>query len=107
MKHQFQLAYTISPINEDDEADKAAAEKARRRLRNNMGWQTIEDIETTLLGELRLAGGNLDEKARDAKKQIREQIREELHGAELLKRIEFQGSLMVAGLGSAIDFSLP
>lgn len=43
----FQLAYTIKPHTARDDADAA---QARVHLRENLGLDTVEHIETTLLG---------------------------------------------------------
>lgn len=46
-KYDFQLAYTIKPKTARDEDDAA---KARLHLREKIGLDTVEHIETTLLG---------------------------------------------------------
>lgn len=104
MSHKFQLTYTISPLDNDTQQHVASADKARRILRNDMGWKTTGDIETTLLGELKLTS---DDKAREAKREVRKLIREKLEAADVIKHIEFEGSLMVNKLDGAIKFYIP
>lgn len=107
MKHDFQLAYTISSLDTGKPQHVASAEKARTILRHNLGWETTGDIETTLLGQVELAPATLDDKAREAKRQVRMRIKGELESADVIKHIEFEGSLMVNGLGSAITLNIP
>ncbi|MGE8469466.1 hypothetical protein D3C81_888520 [compost metagenome] len=101
-KHHFQLAYTINPRHDDDE-DEAA--RARLHLRK-IGWDTVDHIETTLLGVLHLYHGTTAARVDEAEKQIRDRIHEELKSLRVVSRVKFHGSLMVDGLGQAIHFSI-
>ncbi|MDZ3991401.1 hypothetical protein [Pseudomonas sp. Teo4] len=107
MSHKFQLTYTVRPLDTAREQHVASADKARRILRNDMGWKTTGDIETTLLGEVKLTSTSIDDKAREAKHDIRNQIKSKLEEADVLKHIEFEGSLMVNKLDGAIKFYIP
>lgn len=102
-RHNFQLAYAIKPHHPDDEADAATA---AQHLRANLGWNTVEHIETTLLGVVHLYHSTTSDRLDEAERQIRERIREELKSLGLLSRVKFYGSLMVDGLGSAIRLSI-
>ncbi|MNG78099.1 hypothetical protein D3C76_668400 [compost metagenome] len=101
--HHFQIAYTINPRREIIDED--AARDARRRLRA-LGWQTVPDIETTLLGEMTLFNSTLASRIKEAEKQIRDRVHEELRGLQVLTRVKFHGSLMVDGLGEAIRIDI-
>lgn len=101
--YAFQLAYTISPVNSDHEADAAAA---RAHLREEMGWTTSGKVETTLHGELVLPPGTTDEKRKEAGKSIRARIREAFKTLEVQDTVGFAGSLMVSGLDPAIKIGI-
>nr|WP_314617977.1 hypothetical protein [uncultured Pseudomonas sp.] len=101
-KHHFQLAYTIKPRSDDDES---AAAQARLHLRD-IGWDTLPQIETTLLGEVHLYHSTTHDRINEAERQIRERIHEQLKELKVLTRVKFYASLMVDGLGPAIRFSI-
>ncbi|WP_434518975.1 hypothetical protein [Pseudomonas sp. NFX1] len=101
-KHHFQLAYTINPRHEGDEDEAASARLHLRRI----GWDTVEHIETTLLGVVHLYHATTADRIDEAEKQIRDRIHEELKSLRVLSRVRFHGCLMVDGLGQAIRFSI-
>lgn len=101
-KHHFQLAYTIKPRSDHDES---AAAQARLHLRD-IGWDTLPQIETTLLGEVHLYHSTTHDRINEAERQIRERIHEQLKELKVLTRVKFYASLMVDGLGPAIRFSI-
>jgi len=101
--YAFQLAYTISPVNNDHEGDAASA---RTHLREQMGWKTSGKIETTLHGELILSPGTVEEKRREAGKSIHTRIRDAFKALEVEDTVSFAGSLMVSGLDPAINIGI-
>ncbi|MFJ4345578.1 hypothetical protein [Pseudomonas sp. NPDC089401] len=102
--YSFQLAYTISPLTD---ADEPHAEKARHHMRTKMGWETIEHLQTTLLGELSLQPGDIDAKRREARSLVRNGIRKAFRELEVDKRITFESSLFVNGLAPAMELNIP
>ena len=77
-KFDFQLAYTIKPHNAPrDETDAA---QARLHLREKLGLDTVEHIETTLLGMITLNGTSLADRKREAEKLVRDYIHDALKG---------------------------
>ncbi|WDY60023.1 hypothetical protein [Pseudomonas sp. PSKL.D1] len=100
--HNFQLAYTITPRTAEDED---AAAKARLYMRD-IGWSTIHHIETTLLGEIPLFHTRMAERISEAEQEIRGQVHKLFKELQVLTRVRFHGSLMVDGLGPAINFSI-
>jgi hypothetical protein len=102
-QHNFQLAYTIKPRHPDYESDAA---QARQHLRENVGWDTVEHIETTLLGMVTLYHSTTRDRVNEAQKYVRERIHEELKDLRVLTKVKFYGCLMVDGLGQAISFSI-
>ncbi|MBV4491732.1 hypothetical protein [Pseudomonas oryzicola] len=103
-KHDFQLAYTIKP--RDPERDEPDAAQARHHLRENLGLDTVEHIETTLLGLVQLESTTTDDRAREAERVVRERIHAELKRLHVLSSVKFYGSLMVSGLGPAIRIDI-
>lgn len=103
-KHDFQLAYTIKPRDPDEDEYNAA--QARQRLRENIGLDTVEHIETTLLGWVQLASLSKADKSLEAERVIRERIHAELKQLRVLSSVKFYGCLMVDGLGPAIRFNI-
>ena len=101
--YAFQLAYTISPVNNDHEGDAAIA---RAHLRAEMGWKTSGKVETTLHGELILSPGTADEKRKEASKSIRTRIRDAFKALEVEDTVNFAGSLLVSGLDPAIKIGI-
>lgn len=102
-KYDFQLAYTIKPKTARDEEDAA---KARLHLREKIGLDTVEHIETTLLGLITLSSTTLADRRRDAEKLLHDYIHEALKHLCVLSTVKFYGCLMVDGLGSAIRFDI-
>jgi len=100
----FQLAYTIKPYN--PARDEADAAQARLHLREKLGLDTVEHIETTLLGMVALNGPTLADRRREAKKRIHEHIHKGLEELRVLSTVKFYGCLMVDGLGPAIRFDI-
>ncbi|MNG31298.1 hypothetical protein D3C84_1170710 [compost metagenome] len=80
--------------------------QARHHLRENIGLDTVEHIETTLLGLVQLASTSTPDKALEAEKLVRDRIHQELKGLRVLSKVKFYGCLMVDGLGPAIRFSI-
>ncbi|EKT4530886.1 hypothetical protein QEM33_003490 [Pseudomonas putida] len=100
----FQLAYTIKPHNAPrDETDAA---QARLHLREKLGLDTVEHIETTLLGMITLNGTSLADRKREAEKLVRDYIHDALKELRVLSTVKFYGCLMVDGLGPAIRFDI-
>jgi len=103
-KYDFQLAYTIKPHNPaHDEADAA---QARLHLREKLGLDTVEQIETTLLGMITLKSTTLADRKREAEKLLHDYIHEALKQLQVLSTVKFYGCLMVDGLGPAIRFQI-
>ncbi|EGR0063423.1 TPA: hypothetical protein I7753_21485 [Vibrio vulnificus] len=105
MKHYFQLTYSVRPLS-DDSKDKRAAEKARKLIRENLKWESISKIETTLVGEISIRRSDLDEMRYEAKELIDDEIRDMLKENEVFDDIRVNLSLMVDGLGQHIEFSM-
>ncbi|MFK0309919.1 hypothetical protein ACIQUF_01635 [Pseudomonas sp. NPDC090233] len=102
--HEFQLSYTISPKKPSNESD---AVKARTHMREKMGWNTINNVETTLLGDINLAAGTNDEKRREASRLVRKSINDAFKALDVDGRIIFKSSLMVTGVTPAIELNIP
>ena len=102
--HDFQLAYTSKP--RDPERDEPDAAQARHHLRENLGLDTVEHIETTLLGLVQLENTTVEGRSREAERLIRERIHGELKRLHVLSSVKFYGSLMVSGLGPAIRINI-
>lgn len=103
-KYNFQLAYTIKPNN--PARDETDAAQARLHLREKMGLDTVEHIETTLLGVITLKSTTHADRKREAEKLFRNYIHEALKQLRVLSTVQFYGCLMVDGLGSAIRFDI-
>ncbi|WP_410481897.1 hypothetical protein ACJ70E_11385 [Pseudomonas plecoglossicida] len=103
-KHEFLLAYTIKPRNPDE--DEYDAAQARQHLRENIGLDTVEHIETTLLGLVQLDSVTPVDHVNEAERLIRNHIHAELKRLRVLTSVKFYGCLMVDGLGPAIRFSI-
>ncbi|MCE7764051.1 hypothetical protein GQL56_15480 [Pseudomonas putida] len=103
-KYDFQLAYTIKPHNPaHDEADAA---QARLHLREKLGLDTVEHIETTLLGVVTLKTATLADRKHEAEKLLHDYIHDALKHLRVLSTVRFHGCLMVNGLGPAIRFDI-
>lgn len=103
-KYDFQLAYTIKPHNAaHDEADAA---QARMHLRVKLGLDTVEHIETTLLGVITLKSATVADRKREAEKLLHDYIHDALKQLRVLSTVEFYGCLMVDGLGPAVRFDI-
>ncbi|PYB69587.1 hypothetical protein DMX11_23825 [Pseudomonas sp. LB-090624] len=103
-KFDFQLAYTIKPNNPArDEADAALA---RLHLREKLGLDTVEHIETTLLGMITLKSTTLAERKREAEKLVHDYLHDALKELRVLSTVKFYGCLMVDGLGPAMRFDI-
>ncbi|HCG7195268.1 MULTISPECIES: hypothetical protein [Vibrio harveyi group] len=105
MKHHFQLTYSVQPLH-DDVKEKRAAEKARRLMREKLEWQPLENIETTLVGEVYLYDSTIKEKRHEAEQKIDDEIRDMLREHEVFNDIRVYLSLMVSGLGEHIEFDM-
>lgn len=103
-KYDFQLAYTIKPNN--PARDETDAAQARLHLREKIGLDTVEHIETTLLGVISLKSTTLADRKREAEKLLHDYIHEALKQLRVLSTVKFYGCLMVDGLGSAIRFDI-
>ncbi|MFV3289807.1 hypothetical protein ACNFBR_13770 [Pseudomonas sp. NY11955] len=103
-KFDFQLAYTIQPHN--PARDETDAAQARLHLRSKLGLDTVEHIETTLLGMITLKSATLAERKREAEKLLHDYIHTALKQLRVLSTVEFYGCLMVDGLGPAIRFDI-
>ncbi|NIE72870.1 hypothetical protein F3J44_00480 [Pantoea sp. Tr-811] len=101
--YSFQLSYTINPLTHQDEPH---AEKARSHMRNKMGWDTVEHIETTLLGEVTLAPGDSETKRREARTLVRNGIRKAFKELAVDKHVAFKSSLLVSGLAPAMELNI-
>lgn len=103
-KFDFQLAYTIKPHNPAyDETDAA---QARLYLREKLGLDTVEHIETTLLGMVTLSTTTLADRKREAEKLVHDYIHDALKELRVLSTVKFYGCLMVDGLGPAMRFDI-
>ncbi|HEK1011576.1 TPA: hypothetical protein SMP92_004900 [Pseudomonas putida] len=102
--HAFQLAYTINPIKKIHEPE---ADTARAHMRKKMGWAPVDDLQTTLLGEIELASGTQEEKRREARTLVRKQIRDAFKALDVEHLVTFTGSLMVSDLKDAIEVEIP
>ncbi|MFJ4457586.1 hypothetical protein ACIP1G_27385 [Pseudomonas sp. NPDC089392] len=98
-KYEFQLAYTLEG-NENDAA------KARSYLREKTGLETVEHIETTLLGMVTLNSTTLADRKKEAERLLHNFIHDALKELRVLSAVEFYGCLMVNGLGPAIRFNI-
>ncbi|MFK3817859.1 hypothetical protein ACI2KG_14865 [Pseudomonas sp. NPDC089407] len=103
-KFDFQLAYTIKPCN--PERDETDAAKARLHLREDLRLDTVEHIETTLLGNVTLQSSTLADRKREAEKLVHDYIHKALKKLDVLSTVKFYGCLMVDGLGPAIRFNI-
>ena len=103
-KFDFQLAYTVKPHKpERDETDAALA---RLLLRDKLGLDTVEHIETTLLGSVTLQHSTLADRKREAEKLVHDHIHNALKELRVLSTVKFYGCLMVDGLGPSIRFNI-
>ncbi|MFF5865560.1 hypothetical protein [Pseudomonas sp. NPDC012596] len=102
--HTFQLAYTIKPIKRIHEPQ---ADTARAHMRKHMGWEFVDGLQTTLLGEIELASGTQEEKRREAGKMVRKQIKDAFKALDVDHLVTFTGSLMVSNLKDAIELEIP
>jgi len=100
----FQLAYTIKP--RDPDRDDADAAMARLHLREKLGLDTVEHIETTLLGTITLKSRELTDRKREAEKLMHDYIHDALKELRVLSTVKFYGCLMVDGLGAAMRFEI-
>lgn len=101
---EFQLAYTVKPHKpERDETDAALT---RLHLREKLGLDTVEHIETTLLGSITLNKSTLADRKREAEKLVHDYIHDALKELRVLSTVKFYGCLMVDGLGPAIRFNI-
>lgn len=105
MKHHFQLTYSVQPLS-DDVKEKQAAEKARRLMREKLDWQSLDNIETTLVGEVSLYDLTIKKKRHEAEQKIDDKIRDMLKEHEVFRDIRVYLSLMVSGLGEHIEFDM-
>jgi len=102
--HAFQLAYSINPLKKIHEPE---ADTARAHMRKKMGWTPADDLQTTLLGDIQLASGTLEEKRREARNLMRKQSRDAFKALDVDHLVTFTGSLMVSDLKDAIEVEVP
>ncbi len=80
----------------------AALDRARRLLREIKGWETVEHVETTLVGKIRLKLNDPESKKTEAHEQVKGIIFNILKNENIDKNVIFYGCLMVDQLGENI-----
>ncbi len=100
-RHHYQLTYSISPINDQRQAE---AQKARRAIKESSRFTKIEHLETVVVGTLLLEEESQSDRRREAQKDITNLIRGMLINAEVLQYVYVHCSLMVDGLGKHMTF---
>lgn len=104
--YDFQLTYSVSPCDSDNADDNRAAEKARRFLRDIDGWQSLEKIETTLVGKLYLSALTVAGRRSEAEEEVDTKVRGLLKEHDIFYDVSVYMSLMVDGLGEHIELQL-
>jgi hypothetical protein len=99
--YDFQLTYSISPYGEDKST------QARTLLREEIeGWNTVNGIETTLVGKIKFSCSANENKREKAQEIIEDKIRTLFNNKDVLDHSYSRFSLMVDGLGEHITFIL-
>ena len=97
--YHFQLAYSVSPHGNDKSA------QARELLRKGIdGWKTVDDIDTTLVGEISFTCAKGEDKRDKARQIIQDEITKLFESNGVLDHSYSHFSLMVDGLGQHITF---
>ena len=97
--HDFQLTYSIPETIDGSSAI------ARDKLRNLQDWQTVGEIDTTLIGQLP-HHGIVIEKRKQAEREVKKIIQELLKQSRRHSPLTVHASLMVCGLGEHIRFDI-
>ena len=105
MKYHFQLTYSVRP-NGDNDKEERAAQKARKLLKNIDGWVSLENVETTIVGTLKLNSVGVRDKREEARENVEETIADILKNYEIFNDIWVNASLMVDTLGEHIEFRI-
>lgn len=104
-EHHFQIAYEVTDNGEDKEREK---DIARDRIREHDEWSIVENISTTLVGQLSIPSGDIDYKRKEAESKVWDIFSDLLKGKEgekdVYKDVKIYISLMVDGLGEHIEF---
>ena len=105
MKYHFQLTYSVRPSGDSDKEERAA-QKARKLLKNIDGWFSLESVETTIVGTLKLNSVGVRDKREEAKEKVEERIADILKNYEIFSDVWVNASLMVDTLGEHIEFRI-
>lgn len=103
MDHYYQLTYSVKPRVEDGEL---AAQRVRKAMKDDGDWDSLQNIETTVVGVLTLAEKKEDEKREEAKEVISERIKDIMESSEAYHDVNVYASLMVDQLGPHIEFKV-
>ncbi|MGA4604214.1 hypothetical protein [Pseudoalteromonas maricaloris] len=103
MDHYYQLTYSVKPRAEDGEL---AAQRVRKAMKEDSAWDSLRDIETTVVSVLTLDEKTEDEKREEAKKLISERIKDIMESSEAYHDVDVYASLMVDQLGPHIEFKV-
>ncbi|PSU42141.1 hypothetical protein C9J12_29145 [Photobacterium frigidiphilum] len=103
--YNFQLTYSISPYGNSSNKENKAAE-ARRLIKNIAGWESVDEIETTLVGEISFIATGNSEKRKKGQSIVEDKVRTLFEREEVLDHTHSYFSLMIDGLGKHIEFSM-
>jgi hypothetical protein len=106
MSHHFQFTYSVRThsSNPSDELIKIT-ERVRKGIKSHDAWESLENIETTVVGELTLSG-TLEDKISEARSDILKELKSKLKGVERKSEFTIYGSLMVDKLGAHIELKI-
>lgn len=103
--YNFQLSYSISPYGTSNEKDRKAAE-ARKIIKEIEGWESVNNIETTLVGTIDLYGTSREDKRNKGLNEVKGEIEALFERENVLDFTHSHFSLMIDGLGEHITFSM-
>ena len=100
--YDFQLTYTITSYSQ---CENEKAKKARRVIKEIDGWEAVDKIETTVVGEISfVCYGDNDDKRKKCEDLITEIIKDKFKEEYVYSDTQSYFSLMVDGLGKHITF---
>lgn len=103
MMYDFQITYSVHPRGDSQKAEKAAA-SVRRILREIPGWETVDDIETVLVGVLNISANTKESRRKEAEGIVEKKIQTLVDELDVYSDVWVYVSLMVDQLGSHIKF---
>jgi hypothetical protein len=103
--YDFQLTYSISPFG-DSVNKESKAKEARRLIKKIDGWESVDEIETTLVGKISFSAIGDNEKRKKGQSIIENEIRTLFRSEDVLNDTRSYFSLMIDGLGKHIEFNM-